>query len=194
MTSLRETKKAATRSALAESAAAIALAQGVEGLTVAAIAENAGVSPRTFHNYFSSREEALFHALVRRVRALMEEMNNLPPGLSLLSAMEEVAVRGLHHDSSHFASLSVIARLGEVGEALGNGDIKTSMKQEFDGLIEKLHSCFPDLSEMEIKISLGAASQAIVVALMDVARNSDSQPGDEERLIRQAFAILRGLA
>ena len=58
MSGLRETKKAATRTALSRAAAEIALMEGPEAFTVAAIAAAAGVSPRTFHNYFPSREDA----------------------------------------------------------------------------------------------------------------------------------------
>lgn len=194
MTSLRETKKATTRSALAEAAATIALDKGVEGLTVAAIAEAAGVSPRTFHNYFSSREEALFHSIMRRVRALIEEIDTLPQGLSFLGAMEEVAVRGLHHDPSHAASLSVLACLGEVGEALGKGEIKKSVNREFDVLIENICSCFPELDELEATVTLGAASHAVAVAIRDFSRSSESDLAEGERLIRRAFAVLRNLS
>ncbi|MBC3186861.1 TetR/AcrR family transcriptional regulator [Corynebacterium sp. zg-331] len=194
MTSLRETKKAATRAALAESAAQIALTKGAEGLTVAAIADAAGVSPRTFHNYFSSREEALFHAIARRVEGFIEEMDGLPEGLSFLNAMEEVAVRGLHRDSSDFASLSALTRLGEVGETLGRGDIKASLDREFAGLIRCIRSRFPTLGEMEATIALGAAGHAISTALADFHRQSKHDPAAGERLIRQAFSILRNLA
>ncbi|KQB83579.1 TetR/AcrR family transcriptional regulator [Corynebacterium oculi] len=193
MTSLRETKKAATRAALAESAAHIALSQGAEGLTVAAIAEEAGVSPRTFHNYFSSREEALFHAIARRVEAFMEDLDDLPPGLTFLNAMEEVAIRGLHRDPSHFASLSSLTRLGEVGEILGKGEMKNSLEQEFDCLIEKFLAHFPGLSEFEAKVTLGATSHAVAIALLKFYQQPTQDLHEGERLIHQAFEVLRGL-
>jgi len=57
--SLRERKKAETWSAIHEAAAALALERGVEHTTVEAVAEAAGISPRTFFNYFPAKEDAI---------------------------------------------------------------------------------------------------------------------------------------
>ena len=56
---LREAKKEQTRSALSDAALHLVSRHGYEATTVDAIARAAGVSVRTFHNYFSSKEEAL---------------------------------------------------------------------------------------------------------------------------------------
>ncbi len=55
----REQKKRETRRAIRDAALDLALDIGVEKLTVEAIAQTAGVSPRTFFNYFASKEDAL---------------------------------------------------------------------------------------------------------------------------------------
>ncbi|KPC82373.1 MULTISPECIES: TetR family transcriptional regulator [unclassified Streptomyces] len=55
---LRERKKQATRRAIAEAAVRLAAEHGVENVTVEAISEAAGVSPRTFFNYFPSHDDA----------------------------------------------------------------------------------------------------------------------------------------
>ncbi|MEV5838756.1 TetR family transcriptional regulator [Nocardia sp. NPDC052112] len=60
---LRERKKAATRTAIAQAAAALTQQIGFEKVTIDAIAEAAGVSIRTFHNYFTSKEAAVEHAI-----------------------------------------------------------------------------------------------------------------------------------
>lgn len=57
---LRAQKKADTRRRLAAIALELAAARGLHGFTVADVAAEAGVSARTFFNYFRTKEEALF--------------------------------------------------------------------------------------------------------------------------------------
>jgi AcrR family transcriptional regulator len=56
---LRERRKVETWAALHDAAASLALEHGIEQATVEAIAESAGVSPRTFFNYFRAKEDAI---------------------------------------------------------------------------------------------------------------------------------------
>ncbi len=60
---MRERKKLATREALSAAALRLALEHGPQNVRVDDIAEAAGVSPRTYNNYFSSREQAIIVAL-----------------------------------------------------------------------------------------------------------------------------------
>jgi AcrR family transcriptional regulator len=56
---LRERKREETRMRLERAAVDIALADGIEHATVDAISAAANVSPRTFFNYFASKEDAI---------------------------------------------------------------------------------------------------------------------------------------
>ncbi|HXA62054.1 MAG TPA: helix-turn-helix domain-containing protein [Streptosporangiaceae bacterium] len=60
---LRARKKLATREALSRAALRLALERGLENVRVEDIAAAAGVSPRTYNNYFSSREQAIVAAV-----------------------------------------------------------------------------------------------------------------------------------
>jgi AcrR family transcriptional regulator len=99
---LRERKKAAVRQALHEAALRLVVEEGLEHVTVEAIADAASVSRRTFSNYFSSKEEALFYRDSRRAelfRALLHERPaDESPRLALARATEELAARAGDHD------------------------------------------------------------------------------------------------
>jgi AcrR family transcriptional regulator len=56
---LRERKKVATRQALGVAAMRLAMERGLDSVLVEDIAEAAGVSTRTFNNYFASKYEAI---------------------------------------------------------------------------------------------------------------------------------------
>ncbi|MFE4170581.1 TetR/AcrR family transcriptional regulator [Streptomyces sp. NPDC056909] len=88
---LRERKKAATRQALHDAAVRLAMEHGVENLTVEAIADAAFVSRRTFSNYFSSKEQALFHRDRTQVARLVELVHARPEIESPLEALTRAA-------------------------------------------------------------------------------------------------------
>lgn len=90
---LRERKKAATRRALHDAAVRLAMEHGADRVTVEAIADEAGVSRRTFSNYFGSKEEALMYGDLERIRTLIEIVHarpvDEPPWRALTAAAEE---------------------------------------------------------------------------------------------------------
>lgn len=77
-TTLRERKKEATRQALHEATLRLALERGLDAVTVDAVADEAGVSRRTFSNYFANKEDALLHGDRVRVVRLLERLRARP--------------------------------------------------------------------------------------------------------------------
>lgn len=90
---LRERKKAATRQALHDAALRLALEHGPERVTVEAIADEAGVSRRTFSNYFANKEEALFYGDQSRMRLLADLVRERPATEPPWTALTEAARR-----------------------------------------------------------------------------------------------------
>ena len=90
--SLRERKKLATRRSLRRVAFDLVAERGFAHVTVEDIAEAADVSPRTFFNYFPSKEAALFGADPGRVNALRERVAHHAPGEPVLDVLRLVMV------------------------------------------------------------------------------------------------------
>ncbi len=87
---LRERKKQATRAALSQVAWALLLDKGLDAVTPEAVADAAGVSPRTFRNYFASREEAIVEGVVHRAVSLTGVLRERPPGEPVWDTFLEV--------------------------------------------------------------------------------------------------------
>jgi AcrR family transcriptional regulator len=110
MSGLRESKKAATRAQIARAAAGLALEHGAEALTVAAVSEAAGVSTRTFHNYFTAMDEALLEFMVGRVTELINQLHDAPADAGLLDAIRWVIIEGLRGEAGVDTHLDSFAR------------------------------------------------------------------------------------
>lgn len=93
---LRERKKAATRKALSEAALRLALENGMANVRVGDIADAAGVSLRTYNNYFSSAEAAVVAAITdQRAARVAAALRDRPSGESLADGV--VAVVAEHY-------------------------------------------------------------------------------------------------
>ncbi len=88
---LRERKKVATRHALGVAAMRLAMERGLENVLVEDIAEAAGVSARTFNNYFASKYEAIcalgFDRAMRIGAALRERPADEPLWAAIVAAV-----------------------------------------------------------------------------------------------------------
>ncbi|HEX4212170.1 MAG TPA: TetR/AcrR family transcriptional regulator [Candidatus Dormibacteraeota bacterium] len=96
---LRERKKQATRQALIQAAVRLARERGPDRTRVEDIAAAAGVSPRTFNNYFSSKEEAIASAAVDRAERTAEALVRRPADEPLADALRH-ALADEHPDPS----------------------------------------------------------------------------------------------
>jgi AcrR family transcriptional regulator len=84
---LRERKKLATREALGFEAMRLAVQRGLDNVHVEDIAAAAGVSPRTFNNYFSSKYEAICSLAMERGQRVGEALRARPADEPLWDAI-----------------------------------------------------------------------------------------------------------
>lgn len=84
---LRERKKLATRNAVRDAAMRLAVEHGVRGVTVEQIAAAAGVSDRTFFNYFPTKEDALVATTAASAEAIVTAFRARPHTETVLEAI-----------------------------------------------------------------------------------------------------------
>ncbi|MFG2009317.1 TetR/AcrR family transcriptional regulator [Micromonospora sp. NPDC048868] len=99
---LRERKKQATREALREAALRLAVQHGPDQVRVEDIAEAAGVSPRTYNNYFASREQAIVSAVTAdREARIAAAVTARPAGARLADVVTEAVVEQYANTGEH---------------------------------------------------------------------------------------------
>lgn len=112
-TGLRERKKAETRAALQETAMRLADEQGPDRVTVEEVAAAVGVSPRTFFNYFPSKDDAIIGMPSTAASPLLNELKARPaeePPLVALRETVRTVVGQLQDDPDRWALRTRLAR------------------------------------------------------------------------------------
>lgn len=89
---LRERKKKATRLALSSAALRLARQHGPDNVTIETIAEAAGVSPRTFFNYFPSKDDAILGIAPSESSELLADLLARPADEDPLEALRAMSL------------------------------------------------------------------------------------------------------
>jgi AcrR family transcriptional regulator len=81
---LRERKKQQTRDEIARAAMELFAERGFDAVTVAEVADAAGVSEKTVFNYFPAKEDLVFPGGEQRVLDLLDSIRERPQGASVV--------------------------------------------------------------------------------------------------------------
>jgi len=84
---LRERRKQQTRQAISDTATAMFAARGFDQVTIAEVAEAAGVAKMTVTNYFARKEDLVFDRAEGIIRHLADVVATRAPGESMLAAI-----------------------------------------------------------------------------------------------------------
>jgi AcrR family transcriptional regulator len=192
MTGLRERKKADTRRALSDAALQLAFEHGLETVTREAIANLAGVSLRTFNNYFTGKYEALAYRQAERLRRSIAALRQRPTDEPLWTSITEAVLEPLEDDFADlFGEESRVPsrkELAEVRKLLLRSEIRDAASKElFDEWIAAIaertgtdpeRDLYPRLVSAVVRAAGDAATDAYVMADPPVAITS---------LLRSAF-------
>lgn len=189
---LRDRKKAATRVALSEAAARLAKERGIELVTADMIASEAGVSVRTFHNYFSCKEEAVLHHFEAEVLEWAQWLRERPAAEPILDSLEHIVLRALTEHDAQLEEMQALADLIDSSPTLLAKKMEmhvrlTPMLEEVIAERTGASGLYPSLLQM--------VAGAAVKASLDLWLSGRSEATDAEQLVREAFDHLRsGLA
>jgi AcrR family transcriptional regulator len=108
---LRMRKRAVVRAALGDAARRLVLKQGLDQVLVQDIAAEAGVSARTFNNYFSSKEEAVFASAFDRTARIVLALRQRPASEPLWQSLTEAFLQQFPAEGHIVAEMALQARM-----------------------------------------------------------------------------------
>ncbi|MEU4314700.1 TetR/AcrR family transcriptional regulator [Nocardia sp. NPDC024068] len=123
---LRERKKLDTRRALSDAALALVFERGLDNVTREDIAARAGVSPRTFTNYFAGKYEALVYRQTERMLRGAALLRQRPATESLWTAVAETLHEVFAEDMDR-EGLPTAAQQTEIRSLLGARQTRTAL-------------------------------------------------------------------
>jgi AcrR family transcriptional regulator len=164
---LRDRKKQATRKALREAALRLALERGPDNVRVDDIADAAGVSPRTYNNYFSSREQAIVAAVTAdREARVAAAVAARPATVRLADAVVEAIVAQYTDSGSHDPRALLLIT---ASSALRDAFLDTAAGIE-DPLTAVITERIGDTGQHTARVLSASVAAAVRIALQQWAR------------------------
>ena len=138
---LRERKKLDTRRAISDAAMRLMVESGLDNVTREAIAALAGVSLRTFSNYFAGKYEAIAYRQTERLRRSIAVLRQRPADEPLWTSITESVMQPLEEDFNDAGgwenNIPTRAALVEIRKLLLSPEIRNATSRElFDEWVE----------------------------------------------------------
>lgn len=130
-TGLRERRKQETRQAISDVATEMFVARGFDEVTIAQVADAAGVARMTVTNYFPRKEDLVFDRAEGIIRSLADVIAARAPGESLLAAIRrDYAERVARADVTLGLSSPAFARMIEDSPVLAGRGLDMLYQRE----------------------------------------------------------------
>lgn len=193
---LRERKKLDTRRALSDAALALTFERGgLDNVTREEIAALAGVSVRTFNNYFAGKYEALAYRQIERLRASIDIFRTRPADEPVWTAIAESVLAPLGTDFAEVYGAEDVPptrqQLVEIRKLLMNTNFRDAtyrgMLGEWVAAIAERTGTDPERDMYPHLVA--AVVRAVGDVAMDEYANSNP-PVPFPALLRQAFAAV----
>jgi AcrR family transcriptional regulator len=169
---LRERKKLDTRRALSDATLELAFERGLENITREDIADRAGVSLRTFSNYFTGKYEALAYRQTERIRRSLAALRERPSDEPLWAAITAAVLEPLVSEGAN-EKVPSRKQLAEVRKFILAPESVAISKDVFADWVsviaertgtDPVHDLYPRLVAAVVRAVVEAATDAYVVA------------------------------
>ncbi|MEV6824857.1 TetR/AcrR family transcriptional regulator [Amycolatopsis sp. NPDC051102] len=190
---LRERKKREARRALAQAALRLTLERGLENVRVEDIANEVGVSPRTFNNYFSSKEQAVCAVVVDRHEGMREALLARPPGEPLWESVKHAVLEQYSREGE--PDRAYVARIRELmGQLALRGEFLRAHATVEQVLAETIAKRVAGVDHLLCRLMASSVESAVRVAFV----NWFTSEGEQllpvlERLLDELAAGIPGL-
>lgn len=108
MDSLRERRRRETEAAIHRAAVELIVEHGYDAVTVRMISERAGVSLRTFFNYFANKETAVVLPFPAFDEELSAVVRTGPGGTRLMTDVAELIINHIEHHTANSVGLATL--------------------------------------------------------------------------------------
>jgi len=185
---LRERHKESTRRSLEDSALRLFAERGYDATTIEAIADEAGVSPRTFFRYFTAKDEVLDMGWQQRRAQLAELVDAVPAGDDDHAAAARVLVAMAEAFEPERDRVLLRARALRSSAALRgrNADTTAAWEQTLaDGLARRRGLAEPDARARAVSAAYTAVWRTALAAWLRTPRRALPE------VVAEAFDHLR---
>jgi AcrR family transcriptional regulator len=193
---LRERKKAQTRRTIRDAAFTLFAQRGYEATTVADIAEEADIAPRTFFAYFPAKEDVVYADYEEVLGRFDEVLAGRPAGTTAIDGMRAWIAETAEDPPLDPHEERLVARLALEHPALAARRLALLDRMEQTLAREVSRDLGPGGDPLHARMV--AAAAIAVLAALDRTVNDEEAPADDEtamHVLDQAFAFLdAGLA
>lgn len=188
---LHEQRRRSTREALRKSALESFARKGFTNVTVTELAEEAGVTERTFFRHFPTKEAVLFQDYETHLDWLAEALALRPASESVFDAVL-ASVASFPHDVEVVRQAAIVRTSLISGERIA-GHLRVVQASFAEVLTDFVRKRYPEASDLAAEVAGATLAAALVVAVENWGRSGCA--GDLGLLVAESVSLVRsGLA
>ena len=165
---LRERKKQELRRRLSDVATALFLERGFDAVSVAEVAEAAGVSKMTVFNYFPRKEDLFLDRGPEFVALITEAVRGRPSGMAPAAALRDMCLRLIDESHPPVGLHDLMTEFWRV--VLDSPALRARVREALDEIEALLAALLAEAGEPHARMAAALVLAAVRVCYVDAAR------------------------